>query len=64
VTCFDPLLVKVRGMPEFAEIRALGIACQQHFFGTPEAEEFGITQLVLGRFWSSGFRVYRTLRVN
>ena len=27
----DPLLAKVRGMPEFAEIRSLGIACQQHF---------------------------------
>ena len=27
----DPLLANVRGMPEFAEIRALGIACQQRF---------------------------------
>jgi hypothetical protein len=27
----DPLLGNVRGMPEFAEIRSLGIACQQHF---------------------------------
>ena len=27
----DPLLAKVRAMPEFAEIRSLGIACQQHF---------------------------------
>ena len=27
----DPLLSKVRAMPEFAEIRSLGIACQQHF---------------------------------
>jgi DNA-binding winged helix-turn-helix (wHTH) protein/TolB-like protein/Tfp pilus assembly protein PilF len=27
----DPLLAKVRGMPEFAEIRSLGIACQQRF---------------------------------
>jgi len=27
----DPLLAKVRAMPEFAEIRALGIACQQRF---------------------------------
>ena len=27
----DPLLAKVRAMPEFAEIRSSGIACQQHF---------------------------------
>ena len=27
----DPLLTKLRAMPEFAEIRSLGIACQQHF---------------------------------
>jgi DNA-binding winged helix-turn-helix (wHTH) protein/TolB-like protein len=27
----DPLLSKIRAMPEFAEIRSLGIACQQHF---------------------------------
>jgi DNA-binding winged helix-turn-helix (wHTH) protein/TolB-like protein/Tfp pilus assembly protein PilF len=27
----DPLLAKVRAKPEFAEIRSLGIACQQHF---------------------------------
>ena len=27
----DPLLAKLRAMPEFAEIRSLGIACQQHF---------------------------------
>ena len=27
----DPLLIKIRAMPEFAEIRSLGIACQQHF---------------------------------
>jgi hypothetical protein len=27
----DPLLAKIRSMPEFAEIRSLGIACQQHF---------------------------------
>jgi hypothetical protein len=27
----DPLLAKVRAMPEFGEIRSLGIACQQHF---------------------------------
>jgi len=27
----DPLLAKVRTMPEFAEIRSLGIACQQRF---------------------------------
>jgi len=27
----DPLLAKVRAMPEFAEIRSLGITCQQHF---------------------------------
>jgi DNA-binding winged helix-turn-helix (wHTH) protein/TolB-like protein/tetratricopeptide (TPR) repeat protein len=27
----DPLLTKIRAMPEFAEIRTLGIACQQHF---------------------------------
>jgi DNA-binding winged helix-turn-helix (wHTH) protein/TolB-like protein len=27
----DPLLDKVRGMTEFAEIRSLGIACQQRF---------------------------------
>lgn len=27
----DPLLAKIRTMPEFAEIRSLGIACQQHF---------------------------------
>jgi len=27
----DPLLTKIRAMPEFAEIRSLGIACQQHF---------------------------------
>jgi tetratricopeptide (TPR) repeat protein len=29
----DPLLTKIRAMPEFAEIRSLGIACQQHFLG-------------------------------
>jgi DNA-binding winged helix-turn-helix (wHTH) protein/TolB-like protein len=27
----DPLLAKVRAMPKFAEIRSLGIACQQRF---------------------------------
>jgi tetratricopeptide (TPR) repeat protein len=27
----DPLLEKLRVMPQFAEIRSLGIACQQHF---------------------------------
>jgi DNA-binding winged helix-turn-helix (wHTH) protein/TolB-like protein/Tfp pilus assembly protein PilF len=27
----DPLLTKIRAMPEFAEIRSVGIACQQHF---------------------------------
>jgi hypothetical protein len=27
----DPLLAKLRARPEFAEIRSLGIACQQHF---------------------------------
>jgi tetratricopeptide (TPR) repeat protein len=27
----DPLLAKVRATPEFAEIRSLGMACQQHF---------------------------------
>jgi DNA-binding winged helix-turn-helix (wHTH) protein/TolB-like protein len=27
----DPLLAKVRSMPEFAEVRSLGIVCQQHF---------------------------------
>jgi DNA-binding winged helix-turn-helix (wHTH) protein/TolB-like protein len=27
----DPMLAKVRAMPEFAEIRSLGIACQQRF---------------------------------
>jgi tetratricopeptide (TPR) repeat protein len=27
----DPLLAKLRAMPEFAEVRSLGIACQQHF---------------------------------
>jgi hypothetical protein len=27
----DPLLAKIRAMPEFAEVRSLGIACQQHF---------------------------------
>jgi TolB-like protein/predicted Ser/Thr protein kinase len=27
----DPLLAKIRAMPEFAEIRSSGIACQQHF---------------------------------
>jgi DNA-binding winged helix-turn-helix (wHTH) protein/TolB-like protein len=27
----DPLLAKVRAMPEFTEIRSLGIACQQRF---------------------------------
>ena len=27
----DPLLARVRAMPEFAEIRSLGMACQQHF---------------------------------
>jgi TolB-like protein len=27
----DPLLARVRAMPEFAEIRSLGIACQQQF---------------------------------
>jgi len=27
----DPLLTKIRAMPEFAEIRSRGIACQQHF---------------------------------
>jgi DNA-binding winged helix-turn-helix (wHTH) protein/TolB-like protein len=27
----DPLLAKVRAMPEFAEVRSLGIACQQQF---------------------------------
>jgi DNA-binding winged helix-turn-helix (wHTH) protein/TolB-like protein/tetratricopeptide (TPR) repeat protein len=29
----DPLLAKIRAMPEFAEIRSLGIACQQRFLG-------------------------------
>jgi hypothetical protein len=27
----DPLLKSLRVMPQFTEIRALGIACQQHF---------------------------------
>ncbi len=27
----DPLLERIRGTPEFAEIRSLAIACQQHF---------------------------------
>ena len=27
----DPLLAKIRAMPEFAEIRSSGIACQQRF---------------------------------
>jgi DNA-binding winged helix-turn-helix (wHTH) protein/TolB-like protein len=27
----DPLLARVRGMPEFGELRSLGKACQQHF---------------------------------
>jgi hypothetical protein len=27
----DPLLAKVRAMPEFAEMRSLGIACQRRF---------------------------------
>lgn len=27
----DPLLAKIRAMPEFAEVRSLGIACQQRF---------------------------------
>ncbi|HXH68557.1 MAG TPA: winged helix-turn-helix domain-containing protein [Candidatus Limnocylindrales bacterium] len=27
----DPLLTNLRAIPEFAEIRSLGIACQQHF---------------------------------
>jgi DNA-binding winged helix-turn-helix (wHTH) protein/TolB-like protein/Tfp pilus assembly protein PilF len=27
----DPLLTKIRAMPEFAEIRSLGIACQKRF---------------------------------
>ena len=27
----DPLMANVRARPEFAEIRSLGIACQQHF---------------------------------
>lgn len=27
----DPLLAKIRAMPEFAAIRSQGIACQQHF---------------------------------
>ena len=27
----DPLLIKIRAMPEFAEIRSSGIACQQQF---------------------------------
>jgi hypothetical protein len=27
----DPLLAKIRAMSEFAEIRSLGIACQQQF---------------------------------
>jgi hypothetical protein len=27
----DPLLEKLRAMPQFAEIRSSGIACQQHF---------------------------------
>jgi TolB-like protein len=27
----DPLLARVRAMPEYAEIRSLGIACKQHF---------------------------------
>ena len=27
----DPLLTKIRAMPEFAEIRSSGIACQQRF---------------------------------
>jgi hypothetical protein len=27
----DPLLAKLRAIPEFAEVRSLGIACQQHF---------------------------------
>ena len=27
----DPLLTKIRAMPEFAEVRSLGISCQKHF---------------------------------
>jgi len=27
----DPLLEKLRALPQFAEIRSSGIACQQHF---------------------------------
>jgi hypothetical protein len=27
----DPLLARVRAMPAFAEIRSLGMACQQRF---------------------------------
>jgi hypothetical protein len=27
----DPLLENLRAMPQFADIRSLGIACQQHF---------------------------------
>ena len=27
----DPLLAKIRALPEFAEIRSSGIACQKHF---------------------------------
>jgi hypothetical protein len=27
----DPLLIPLRAAPEFAEIRSMGIACQQRF---------------------------------
>jgi len=27
----DPLLTEIRAMPEFAEVRSLGISCQKHF---------------------------------
>jgi DNA-binding winged helix-turn-helix (wHTH) protein/TolB-like protein len=36
----DPLLEKLRVMPQFAEIRSLGIACQQHFLEHKNRTEF------------------------
>jgi hypothetical protein len=41
----DPLLVRVRAMPEYAEIRSLGIACQQHFLEHRKPEQFGMKPL-------------------
>jgi hypothetical protein len=36
----DPLLEKLRVMPQFAEIRSLGISCQQHFLEHKNPAEF------------------------